>query len=133
LISRQLKNVSFGGSKFWLLIVDDAKDMCFSFFLKRKSETAQAIVNLIKDLKEKQGIMVKILRCDNAGENMSAAKLCLDERLGITFEYTAPNTPQHNGRVERKFATTAGASKTTLVIPRPSLSQANPVNSVLYA
>ncbi len=28
--------------------------------------------------------------------------------LGITFEYTAPGTPQQNGRVERKFATLYG-------------------------
>jgi hypothetical protein len=110
-----IKNVSFGGTKFWLLIVDDATDMCFSFFLKRKIETAQAIVNLIKDLKEKRGIMVKILRCDNAGENMSAAKLCQDEGLGINFEYTAPNTPQHsNGRVERKFTTLFGRIRSML-------------------
>jgi hypothetical protein len=29
-----IKNISFGGSKFWLLIVYDAKDVCFSFFFK---------------------------------------------------------------------------------------------------
>jgi hypothetical protein len=72
------------------------------------------IVNLIKDMKEKRGIMVKISRCDNAGENMSAAKQCQDEGLGINFEYTAPNTPQHNGRVERTFATLFGRMRSML-------------------
>ncbi|CAJ1938811.1 unnamed protein product [Cylindrotheca closterium] len=31
-----------------------------------------------------------------------------NEGLGLTFEFTAPNTPQRNGRVERKFATAFG-------------------------
>jgi hypothetical protein len=92
-----IKNTSFGGAKFWLLIVDDATDQNFSYFLKKKSDTAQTIVNLVKHLKEKEVIEVKVLRCDNAGENKSAETLCQDEGLGITFEYTTPDTPQHNG------------------------------------
>ena len=28
-----------------------------------------------------------------------------DEGLGVTFKYTAQNTPQQNGKVERTFAT----------------------------
>ena len=32
-------------------------------------------------------------------------RLTLEKGLGIMFEYTAPGTPQQNGRVERKFAT----------------------------
>ena len=31
-----VKRVSFGGSKFWLLIVDDATDFCFSYFSSKK-------------------------------------------------------------------------------------------------
>ena len=33
---------------------------------------------------------------------------CIEQRMGIKFEYTAVGTPQHNGRVERKFATLYG-------------------------
>jgi hypothetical protein len=58
--------------------------------------------------------MVKLLRCDNARENMSAAKLCQDEGLGINFEYTAPNTQQHNGRGEKKFASLFGRMRSML-------------------
>jgi hypothetical protein len=54
---------------------------------------AQTIVNLIKHLKEKERIEVKMLRCDNARENKSAEKLCQEEGLGITFEYTPHQTP----------------------------------------
>jgi transposase InsO family protein len=56
-------------------------------------------------LKAKHGRTVKFIRCDNAGENKALEKACLKEGLGIQFEYTAPGTPQQNGKVERKFAT----------------------------
>jgi transposase InsO family protein len=46
------------------------------------------------------------LLCDNAGENKATNTAC--EGLGIQFEYTAPGTPQQNGRVERKFVTLYG-------------------------
>ena len=46
---------------------------------------------------------VKILRCDNAGENTAPLKqLCLEH--GVRLEFTAPNTPQMNGIVERRIA-----------------------------
>ncbi len=44
------------------------------------------------------------LRCDNAGENLDDLSHVCD-KYGIIIEYTAPNTPQQNGVVERKFAT----------------------------
>ena len=49
--------------------MDDATDYCWSFFLKAKSETAGVMVNFIKKLKDTEGITVKNIRCDNAGEN----------------------------------------------------------------
>ena len=109
-----IKNESFGKSKFWLLIVDEVTDYCWSYFLKKKSETAGVVVALIKDLKAKENITVKFCRCDNAGENKTAEALCKKEGLGVTFEFTAPNTPQHNAQVERKFATLYGRVRSNL-------------------
>ena len=43
-------------------------------------------------------------RCDNAGEHQEQLqKICT--QLAATLEYVAPNTPQHNGVVERRFVT----------------------------
>jgi transposase InsO family protein len=39
---------------------------------------------------------------------------CLRQGLGITFEYTAPGTPQHNGRIERRFPTIYGRVRSTM-------------------
>ncbi len=45
-----IKARSFGGAKYWLLVLDEATGFVFSFFLKQKNETGQVIVNLIKQL-----------------------------------------------------------------------------------
>ena len=64
------------------------------------------MIESILELNKKEGVEVKIIRCDNSGENNAFEKECKRRGLGNTFEYdTAPNTPQQNGRVERKFAT----------------------------
>ncbi len=103
-----IKTKSFGNSKYWLLAIDDCTDHCWSFFLERKKHTSMKIRALIKDLKKKHKKTVKIIRCDNAGENKILEEDCLKDGLGIQFEWTAPGTPQQNGRVERKFATLYG-------------------------
>jgi hypothetical protein len=58
--------------------------------------------------------IVKIIRCDDAGENKALENQCIQAQLGIDFEYTGPGTPQFNGRVERKFATLYGRVGTML-------------------
>ena len=69
----------------------------------------------IIDLKATHDIMVKCIRCDNSGENHSLESRCNQEGLGIKFEYTAPNTPQQNRRVERKFQTLYGRVRAMVV------------------
>jgi len=49
---------SFGGLQYWLLIVDDATDYCFSIFLKSKDQLRFAMIRLIKELKSKHNIIV---------------------------------------------------------------------------
>ena len=69
-----IKAKSFGGSKFCLLIVDDATGFAWSYFLKKKSEVPEKVVHLIKHLKKKIGCDVKFLICDNAGENVKTVQ-----------------------------------------------------------
>jgi transposase InsO family protein len=109
-----VKKPSFGKSKFWLLVMDDCTGVCWSKFMKKKSDQVDYLLELLLDLKAKHNKTVKLIRCDNAGENKSLQKLCEKEGLGIQFEYTAPGTPQLNGRVERKFATLYGRVRAML-------------------
>ena len=103
-----IKARSYGGAKYWLLVMDDATGFIWSYFLKFKSQVKDKIVAMIKHLDQKYGYNVKYLRCDNVGENIKTEEECHNQGLGVTFEYTSPNTPQQNGRVERKFTTLYG-------------------------
>ena len=70
-----------------------------------KSDLAQTMLGLVKNLKIKFNLQVQCLHCDNAGENQAFKRACKPEGLGINFEYTAPGTPKQNGCIEHKFAT----------------------------
>ena len=112
-ISR-VKKKSYGGKKFWLLVLDDCTDKAWSFFLKQKDDQVDILIAHIKELKAQYGKVVKYIRCDNAGENISLEKRCKEEGLGIQFEYTSPNSPQYNGKIERKFAGLYGRTRANL-------------------
>jgi hypothetical protein len=59
-----------------------------------------------------RGTPVKYIRLDNSGENVSLQNQTND--LSLNFEFTSPNTPQQNGRVERKFAILYGMVRSLL-------------------
>ena len=80
-----------------------------AFSLANKSDISHKADTLLMELNGKldnyavHGI-TKYLRCDNAGENLSdLQRVC--NQYKVRMEYTAPNTPQQNGVVERKFVT----------------------------
>ena len=93
--------------RFWLLVVDEATDMKWSYFLASKKQQVPILLGFIKNLKE-IGQAVRFIRCDNGGENLSLKKQLDNEGSNIRFEFTARQTPQQNGKVERAFATLYG-------------------------
>jgi hypothetical protein len=72
------------------------------------------MIALIKELKQACDIEVKTIRCNNLGENNALQRSCKQEGLGIVFEYTARNTRQQNGHVERRFPTLYGQVRAML-------------------
>ena len=62
---------SVGGKRHWLLVIDNSSDYIWSFFLKENSNLANAMVDLIKNLKDKYSLQVQYLHCNNAGENQA--------------------------------------------------------------
>ena len=102
-----IKGESYGGSKFWALVVDDYSGYCWSYFLNHKNDIKNKLINLVDDLKDLQKT-VKFLRLDDAGENFALEKACKQRQLGLQFEFTGPRTPQRNGKVKRKFQTLYG-------------------------
>ena len=93
------------------MLVDEATEYKKSSFLKKKNEQVEPMIDWIKALKARHRIQVKIIRCDNAGENNVLERESDKNELGIIFEYTAPGTPQQNGVVERAFVTVMGRAR----------------------
>jgi transposase InsO family protein len=108
-----IKERSFGGSKFWALIVDDYSDYCWSFVVKNKSDLKTRIKTLLTDLKI-VNLIVKFIRCDDAGENMTMKNDPENKSFGIKFEFSGARTPQRYGKVERKFQTLYGRIRALL-------------------
>ncbi len=46
---RSVKGKSYGGSKFWILVVYEAKDIKWSFLVKKKNELAEKVIGTIED------------------------------------------------------------------------------------
>jgi hypothetical protein len=108
-----IKEISFGRAKFWALIVDDYADYCWRFVMKNQLDIKARIKTLLPDLKIANRI-VKFIRCDNAGENVTMKNDPEIKSFGIKFEFSGLRTPQRNGKVERKFQTIYGRIRAML-------------------
>ena len=68
------KQVSRGGNRQWLIVVDEFSDCTHSFFLKKKSNQIKTMLMWIRGLSKKHKIEIKRIRLDNSGENRSIQK-----------------------------------------------------------
>ena len=59
---------TYGGTKYWLLVMDDNTGFLWSHFLENKSDTSDVMINLIKHL-EKLGVIVKSISTVITREN----------------------------------------------------------------
>src|SRR5688500_12368075 len=95
-------NASLGGSKYWMQAVDDATRMGFVYFMRTRVEVREKVGLLIAQVKC-LGLNIKIIRCDNAGENNKhLGDIALENQIQV--EFTSPYTPQMNRVVERRIA-----------------------------
>ena len=92
---------SRGGKKYWLCAVDDKSDKTWVHFANSKNQMVKFVKELVTMINGLD-LKVKYIRCDNAGEHQQALQDYCGE-VGIMLEYTAPNTPKQNGRVEKKI------------------------------
>ena len=70
---------------------------------------------MFKKIENNFNLKIKRVRCENAGENLSLEKQCINENMKIKFKYTSPGMQQQNGRIERKFATLYGQIRSMFV------------------
>ena len=91
-----------GKNRYFGLLVDEVTDRCWVEFSKSKDEFVNCIEPFFEAMKAK-GYPVHYWCMDNAGEVKAIEEICA--KHGIVVEYTAPNTPQYNHKVERAFPT----------------------------
>ena len=105
-----IDKTSMGGNKHWILVVDEATKMKWSFFVSTKDQLSNKVLPLIRSLIRK-GVKIENVRMDNAGENLIFSDKLSEEFPEIKVEFTPRDTPQHNGMVERAFATLYGCTR----------------------
>ena len=85
----------------WCLIVFETTGFMMSAMLRKKNQVAGYLCQKFHQFKQ-LGCMPKIIRMDNAGENVKFQQQAESKswKLGLTYEYTAPRTPQQNSPAE---------------------------------
>ena len=66
--------------------MENVSDYCWSNFMKTKDEIADKVLDLLKELKKIQGINVKKIRCENAGENKVTVQFIKKDFSKVTIE-----------------------------------------------
>ena len=91
------------------MIVDDYSELANGDFFDPKDGMVRPTCELFH-LWKQAGMPVKVLRCDNGGENYILRKRLRssDWKMNVQFQFTARATPQQNSPVEKKFDTLAG-------------------------
>jgi hypothetical protein len=94
---------------YWMMIVVELNNFKISEFLVKTNELPEKACEAVRKLKL-EGVNVKYVRLDNAGENKVFATLANGKEwnLQLQFEFTGAHTLQRNYLVEVGFATLWG-------------------------
>ena len=96
---------TLGGSKYFLLIIDDYSRLIWVAMLQHKSDVFEAFKKFKAVAETEKGVKLKALRTDRGGEFASTEFSDYCNSNGIKRDLTAPYSPQQNGVVERKNRT----------------------------
>ncbi|KAL1536649.1 Retrovirus-related Pol polyprotein from transposon TNT 1-94 [Salvia divinorum] len=94
-------DVSEGGGRYFLSIIDDYSRRVWVYILKDKAQAFEKFKIWCVEVEVEKGKSLKCLRTDNGLEFLSLEfqKFCSDK--GIKRHRTVPNNPQQNGTAER--------------------------------
>ncbi|XP_058784297.1 uncharacterized protein LOC131659073 [Vicia villosa] len=90
---------SIHGHAYFLIAVDECSRFTWITLMKSKVETRQHIINFVKLIENQKGTIVKTIRSDN-GLEFSMLEFYVSK--GIIHQTSCVESPQQNGRVERK-------------------------------
>jgi hypothetical protein len=87
--------ISIGGSKYYLVIVDDYSRFTWVFFLQEKSQTQETLKGFLRRAQNEFGLRIKKIRSDNGTEFKNSQIEGFLEDEGIKHEFSSPYTPQN--------------------------------------
>ena len=90
---------SKGGKKYMIIFRDDATRMSWIYFMRKKSESLDALDQFLADTREYGP--PKIIRTDDAPQLKAGTFDEICTKLHVKREFTSANTPQLNGVAER--------------------------------
>eukprot|EP00957_Ditylum_brightwellii_P102446 7809157-Ditylum_brightwellii.AAC.1 len=101
--------------KNWHIMVDEFSSLKFTTFFPTKNAMVELTLEQFNQWQAK-GIIVKFVRCDNAGENKLLEKRLQskDWKMALDFKYTARATPQQNHLTELEFASLFNKGRTMM-------------------
>jgi Reverse transcriptase (RNA-dependent DNA polymerase) len=110
-----IKSHSLGQNNYWLLMMDEYTHLLWSFFIPKKNLVSKTLLPILILLEKEHDLKIKFIRSDNAPEHVELQQDITEHpTLSAKFEFTAPDSPQQNGRIERKFATLNGKCRAML-------------------
>lgn len=110
-----MSEASLGGARFLLTFKDDATSFRHIYFLRHKSDVLEKFKKFDKLIENKFGRPMRVLRSDNGTEFKNRAMESYTDSRGIQREFTAPYTPQQNGKSERDNRTLIESARTMLL------------------
>ncbi|KAJ0906671.1 putative RNA-directed DNA polymerase [Helianthus annuus] len=105
---------SWGGNRYFLLLVDDCTRYMWVYLLKSKDNAFAQFKKFKKQVEQESSQKIKILRTDRGGEFISHQFNDYCQQEGIRRQLTAPYTPQQNGVVERRNRTVLNMTRSLL-------------------
>lgn len=96
-----MENLSIGGARYFLLLVDDYTKMSFVYFLKSKDEVFQSFKTFKSFAENQCNRKIKIFRSDNGCEFVNKNLSDYLKTFGIVHQRTTAYTPGQNGTAER--------------------------------
>lgn len=96
-----METTSLGGSKYYILFVDDYSRMAFIYFIENKNEALKCFKEYKAVAENQLQKKIKILRSDNGLEFCNKEFDLFLNKSGILHQRSNPYTPEQNGLCER--------------------------------
>ena len=117
---------SIGGSRYFVVFVDDYFRYNWIFNMKHRSKLLQVYSNFAKMVETQFSKRIKIFRSDNALKYTQYAFQAVLHSYDTVHQLTCLGTSQQNGRAERKFRHILDTVRTLLLsakVPAPFLGR----------